>query len=110
MKSTAAIWEARADGSGPHELFPGWHPTTQECCGTWTPDGRYYVFQSFQQGYDKIWIVPDRQPFWRKAAPTPVLLTTSPLNFYAPAPSRDGKKLFVMAAQPRAELVRYDSL
>src|SRR4029077_3008191 len=42
-------------------------------------------------------------------APTPVLLTTDPLNFYSPAPSRDGKKLFVMASQPRAELVRYDS-
>jgi Tol biopolymer transport system component len=38
-----------------------------------------------------------------------VLLTTDPLNFYSPAPSRDGKKLFVMAEQPRAELVRYDS-
>ena len=39
----------------------------------------------------------------------PVLLTTDLLNFSSPTPSRDGKKLFVMAEQPRAELVRYDS-
>ena len=104
-----AIWEARADGSGLHELLPGWHAISQECCGTWTPDGRYYVFQSLQRGSSKIWILPDTQTSLRKLPPVPVLLTTDPMNFYSPAPSRDGKKLFVMAEQPRAELVRYDS-
>src|SRR5262249_31799032 len=36
-------------------------------------------------------------------------LTTGPILFSAPVPSKDGKKLFVIGAQPRAELVRYDS-
>jgi Tol biopolymer transport system component/DNA-binding winged helix-turn-helix (wHTH) protein len=106
---TGALWEARADGSGFHELLPGWNPIPEECCGTWTPDGRYYVFQSFQRGSSKIWVIPDAQPSLRKTAPVPVLLTTDPLNFSSPTPSRDGKKLFVMAEQPRAELVRYDA-
>jgi dipeptidyl aminopeptidase/acylaminoacyl peptidase len=35
-------------------------------------------------------------------------LTTGPLSFSAPVPSKDGKKLFVIGAQLRAELVRYD--
>ena len=105
---TGALWEARADGSGLHELLPGWHAIPQECCGAWTPDGRYYVFESFQRGTGKIWILPDAQPSLRKAPAVPVLLTTEPLNFSSPTPSRDGKKLFVMAEQPRAELVRYD--
>jgi Tol biopolymer transport system component/DNA-binding winged helix-turn-helix (wHTH) protein len=109
LKFVGALWEARADGSGLHELLPGWHAIPQECCGTWTADGRYYVFQSFERGSSKIWILPDSQPSLRKTPPVPVLLTTDPLNFYSPAPSRDGKKLFVMAEQPRAELVRYDS-
>jgi DNA-binding winged helix-turn-helix (wHTH) protein len=109
LKLIGAIWEARADGSGLHELLPGWHAVPQECCGTWTSDGRYYVFQSFQRGSSKIWIIPDNQRSLRKSVPTPVLLTTDPLNFYSPTPSRDGRKLFVMAEQPRAELVRYDS-
>jgi DNA-binding winged helix-turn-helix (wHTH) protein/Tol biopolymer transport system component len=109
LKFVGAIWEARADGSGFHELLPGWHDVMQECCGTWTSDGRYYVFQAFQRGSSKIWILPDTQPSLRKPPPVPVLLTTDPLNFHSPAPSRDGKKLFVIADQPRAELVRYDS-
>jgi dipeptidyl aminopeptidase/acylaminoacyl peptidase len=39
----------------------------------------------------------------------PVQLTTGPLQFSGPLVSRDGKKLFVIGAQPRAELVRYDA-
>ena len=38
----------------------------------------------------------------------PVPLTTGPLSFDALAVSPDGRKLFVDAAQGRAELVRYD--
>jgi Tol biopolymer transport system component/DNA-binding winged helix-turn-helix (wHTH) protein len=109
LKFVGAIWEARADGSGLHELLPGWHSIPQECCGTWTPDGRYYVFQSFERGSSKIWVIPDKEQALRKTPPVPVLLTTVPLIFNSPAPSRDGKKLFVLAEQPRAELIRYDS-
>ena len=39
----------------------------------------------------------------------PVQLTTGPLNFGSPVPSRDGKKLFVQGWQPRAEMVRYEA-
>lgn len=35
-------------------------------------------------------------------------LTFGPLNFYAPVPSRDGNKLFVIGEQQRGALVRYD--
>jgi Tol biopolymer transport system component len=109
VNNTYAIWEARADGSNMHALFPGWNTPPAECCGRWTPDGKYYVFQSSREGASNIWIVPDRSEFWRKVAREPVQLTTGPLQFYNPLPSKDGKKLFVVGVQPRAELVRYDS-
>jgi len=51
----------------------------------------------------------DRFPFWRRVSRDPVQLTTGPLNFGFPLPSRDGKKLFVQGWQPRAEMVRYDA-
>jgi len=38
-----------------------------------------------------------------------VQLTTGPLNFGFPLPSRDGKKLFAQGWQPRAEMVSYDA-
>jgi WD40 repeat protein len=109
VNNNSAIWEAGADGSNMHALFPGWNNPPAECCGKWTPDGKYYVFQSSREGASNIWIVPDRSEFWKKVTQEPVQLTTGPLQFYNPLPSRDGKKLFVVGVQPRAELVRYDS-
>ncbi|MGH9651802.1 MAG: hypothetical protein ACRD3I_15220, partial [Terriglobales bacterium] len=44
--ATRALWEVRADGTSLRELFPGWNPSSLDCCGNWTPDGKYYVFQS----------------------------------------------------------------
>jgi Tol biopolymer transport system component len=38
----------------------------------------------------------------------PVQLTSGPLNFHSPQPSADGKKIFVVGEQVRAELERYD--
>ena len=106
-RTTFAIWEARADGSDMHPSFPGWHNPPAECCGKWTADGRYYVFQNLLD--NNIWIVPDRSDWWRKTSREPIQLTTGPVQFSFPLSSTDGKQLFVVGVQPRAELVRYDA-
>jgi len=49
--SVGYLWEISADGKDLHPMFPGWHSATGECCGKWTPDGKYFVFQS----EDQIW-------------------------------------------------------
>jgi Tol biopolymer transport system component len=108
VNSTSTLWEARADGSAPHALFQGWNNPSAECCGKWTADGKYYVFSSVRGANSDIWIVSDRSDWWRKASREPVQLTTGPLLYDQPLASKDGKKLFVIGVQPRAELVRYD--
>jgi serine/threonine protein kinase/Tol biopolymer transport system component len=106
----SSLWEARADGINPHPLLlPNWNNPPQECCGNWTSDGRYFVFQSTRNGLSSLWALPDQNPYWRKVIRDPMQLTTGPLNFGSPLPSRDGKKLFVQGWQPRAEMVRYDA-
>ena len=107
--NTSSLWEAHADGSGAHPLLAGWNTPPAECCGRWTADGRYYVFQSLRDGNSNLWIMPDHTGWWRKTSPAPIQLTTGPLQFGDPVPSNDGKKLFVIGVQPRAELVRYDA-
>jgi serine/threonine protein kinase/Tol biopolymer transport system component len=109
ITGTSTIWEARTDGTNLHPVFPGWHDPPMECCGKWTSDGEYYVFQSTREGSTNIWIAPDHSSWWRKTSPEPVQLTTGPLQFGQPLPSKDGKKLFVIGIQPRVELVRYDA-
>ena len=109
IDSTSELWEVRTDGSGIHPLLPGWNNPPNECCGNWTPDGRFYLFQSTRDGATNVWIMPDQSDWWRKVSREPVQLTTGPLQFSSPLPSKDGKKLFMGGAQLRAELVRYDA-
>ena len=46
----SAIWEISRDGSRLHPLLAGWNNPPAECCGSWTPDGKYFVFQSSRGG------------------------------------------------------------
>ncbi len=109
VNNTSTIWEAQTDGTKLHAVFPGWNTPPAECCGTWTSDGKYYIFQSTREGATNLWISAEGSSWWRKRSPEPVQLTTGPLQFGAPLLSKDGKKLFVVGVQERAELVRYDA-
>ena len=96
-------WEVSADGAGLHRLLEGWHNPPDECCGKWTADGKYFVFQS--QG--QIWALGQKS--FLHSHPQPVPLTASPMTLSSPLPSKDGKKLFVVGRTYRGELMRYDS-
>jgi Tol biopolymer transport system component/DNA-binding winged helix-turn-helix (wHTH) protein len=104
----STIWEAQASGAGLHQILTEMTDFPDRCCGEWSPDGRYYFFETRRNGQSRIWALPERHSLWTMS-PAPVPLTTVPPNFYIGTPSEDGKKLFVTAAEPRAELVRYDS-
>jgi len=104
---TEALWELNRDGSGLHPLLPGWNDSPQECCGHWTPDGKYFLFESFRAGRNNIWVLPERA-HWFGGRADPMQLTNGPLDFTHPVPSRDGKRIFTVGVQPRGELVRYD--
>jgi Tol biopolymer transport system component/DNA-binding winged helix-turn-helix (wHTH) protein len=104
----AAIWEMRRDGTGARPLLPGWNSDLRDCCGKWTPDGKYFLFESFRDGHEGVWALA-RDSSWIGLEAKPVQLTNGPLSFGRILPSKDGKRLFAVGAQPRCELVRYDS-
>ena len=98
------VCEVSVDGADQHLLLPGWHNPPNECCGKWTSDGKYFVFQS--QG--QIWALPKEAGVFG-SVPKPIQLTSSPMTFSSPLPSKDGKKLFMIGRTYGGELVRYDS-
>lgn len=106
--NSSYLWEVEANGHNAHPVLSGWNRPPAECCGSWTPDGKYYVFQSSRHGITSIWALPETHGLLAQSSPEPWPLTTGPMNFYAPLPSADGKKLFVLGEQRRGELVRYD--
>jgi eukaryotic-like serine/threonine-protein kinase len=103
------IGEVSSTGSNYHLLFPDWRPTDYTIHGNWTPDGKFFVFQVIHNGRSDLWAVREKGDLFHKLSSEPVQLTSGPLSFHSPQPSLDGKKIFVIGEQPRAELVRYDA-
>jgi serine/threonine protein kinase/Tol biopolymer transport system component len=103
-----SLWEVSADGKNLHRLLPKWNEPAAECCGNWSPDGDYFVFQSSRNGRSDIWALKEKVGFWTLQNRQPWQLTAGPMSFSAPVFSGDGKKAFVVGEQRRGALVRYD--
>jgi len=100
-----SLWEIRADGSNLHPVFRDWK-ATRDYGGSWTPDGRYFVYNSYlPNGHGSIFAIRERQgPLERRRA---VELTAGPMSFSAPLISADGKKIFAVGFLDQGDLMRY---
>ena len=108
-ETSASLWEVAENGSNLRPLLPGWQAAPSYCCGTWTPNGRYFVFYGVQNnGRWDIWGIREDDGLLRRVNREPMRLTAGPLSFSSPLPSADGRRLFVVGEQSRGELVRYD--
>ena len=108
-----------SSGSGLHEVMPGWHSSSPECCGKWTPDGKLFLFISEEQ----IWVLDERRGLFRRPPAEPIQMTQGPIrwggpfpgNYFpgefweGPVPSKDGSRIFALGLSPRGELSRFDS-
>ncbi len=106
-----SIWEISVNGTGLHPFLPDWNQAPAECCGNWSPDGKYFVFQSERNGKTEVWATRERRGILDqvgKSGPKPVQLTSGQLNSLAPVFSPDANKLYVIGQQLRGELERYD--
>jgi DNA-binding winged helix-turn-helix (wHTH) protein/Tol biopolymer transport system component len=96
------IMSASANWTGLHELVDG-------CCGKWTPDGRYFIFEGQPNFRSNLWALPQKGKFGRQSRnDVPIQLTAGPLDFQLPSPARSGNEIFAIGTSHRAEFVRYD--
>jgi eukaryotic-like serine/threonine-protein kinase len=106
--NVSALWEVQANGNVLRPvLTAGWNQRSQECCGNWTHDGKYFFFESSQGSRQDIWVQQENRSL-RRRGDAQQRLTAGPLAFLSPVPGNDGKKLFVVGQQLRFELHRYD--
>jgi len=110
----SSLWQVLADGTNLRPLLAGWRQSNRksdicglsgECSGRWTPDGKYFVFDSAGQ----LWALREKESLLRKVTREPMQLTSGAINYGFPIPSRDGRKLFAVAGLVRGELERYDT-
>ncbi len=79
-QNRTSLWEVNRDGSNPHALLSNWEYSSTACCGSWTPDGRYYIFQATQNSPTTIttlWASPDSGGGIMAVSP----LTSGPMSF-----------------------------
>ncbi len=103
-QQTSALWEAAADGSHAHPLLPGWSQPASDCCGSWTPDGNNYVFQSSHTGHSEIWLL--REKPWYLAGGPPRQITNGPLEYQAPNTAPNSDRIYFIGASRQYELLR----
>jgi Tol biopolymer transport system component len=108
-QTSNSLWESLVDGSHLHQLLAGWNGAHDPANGNWTSDGNYFLFQAVRNGRTDIWATREKDDLFHKPNHEPVQLTAGPMSYYSPQPSSDGKRVFVIGEQPRAELVRYDA-
>ena len=104
-----AILEFSSDGKRSRDVLAGWKQLADPLQGTWTPDGKYYLFQAFHGSRVDLWAMREEGDLFHKVNLQPVRLTAGPLSFISPQPSVDGKRIYAVGVQQRAELDRYDS-
>jgi DNA-binding winged helix-turn-helix (wHTH) protein/Tol biopolymer transport system component len=99
---SVTIMEAPADGARLRKMFEGLR-------GEWTSDGRFFIFEKMIDGRIDLWVLPEAKRLpWQKRNDNPIQLTTGPLSFADPLPSKDGKTIFAVGVSQRAEVIRYD--
>jgi Tol biopolymer transport system component/DNA-binding winged helix-turn-helix (wHTH) protein len=107
------IWEVSIDGSSLHKVLPGWDESHQACCGHWTPDGDFYLFQvgprlGFGVANQQLRVLDERHRGLRSPIKQPVQLTTGPMVWDDSIPSGDGKSILAVGTTLLGELDRFD--
>lgn len=100
---TMSLWELAAGSRTARPVLPKWSNPASECCGTWTSDGRYFVFQSGHDGGEDLWRLRG------KSLKGPVKVTNGPLRYEAPLAARSGHRIFFLGLDTQSELLRYAS-
>jgi Tol biopolymer transport system component len=104
--NTNSIWEVSKDGVDPRPVLPGWSLESDVCCGKWTNNGRYYIFQKTSSNITTLWGIEDST--LQQKDSKAFELTDGPVSFSNAAVAADAKNIWAIGVQPAGEVVTYD--
>jgi Tol biopolymer transport system component/DNA-binding winged helix-turn-helix (wHTH) protein len=98
---TVGLWEVGRDGKGARAILAG-SAQASACCGVWTGDGKYFVFQANAQDGSDLWRLSG------KKTSNAARITNGPLSFSAPTTSRIGHRIFFLGQEALSALLEFD--
>jgi len=112
-QNTSTIWEVRSDGSGLRPFMPDWHSVSTKCCGSWTADGRYYIFQATRTelgSTSNLWgMAEPASRFEKKRFDQPVELTQGATSFGRPALDLDNRRIWALGLRLHGTVLKHDA-
>jgi Tol biopolymer transport system component len=101
----SSIWEARRDGKrAPVAMKFG--ALTNLCCGTWTRDGRHYLFREFRDQRTNYWVATESWSTFGSGKPYP--LSGGGVEILAATPSPLDDTLFTVAHESSGLVFKFD--
>jgi serine/threonine protein kinase/Tol biopolymer transport system component len=105
-----SVFESALDGTDLHRI-PKPSQDTDQCCPSWSPDGRYLLYQTWNGISGNLWLLPLKTRLFHRTGP--IQLTNGQLSYSSwrgggATPSPDGKQIFAIGTKWRGELIRYD--
>jgi Tol biopolymer transport system component/DNA-binding winged helix-turn-helix (wHTH) protein len=98
VRHTLTLWQMERDGHTPTRILDDFADPASECCGVWTSDGKYYVFQSSKGANNNLWRLKGN------ATNGAVRLTNGPLAFESPVAARNSERIYFLGTDSRSEL------
>jgi DNA-binding winged helix-turn-helix (wHTH) protein/Tol biopolymer transport system component len=99
---TSSLWELHQGSHTAQPLLRSRMDRRFVCCGTWTADGKAYVFQASDNFASDLWELRGDG-----ARATLMQLTNGPVHFSSPTAARSGSQIFFFGADPPMGLQQY---
>jgi Tol biopolymer transport system component/DNA-binding winged helix-turn-helix (wHTH) protein len=98
------LWEIQQDGSRLHRVLSDPSVGEEQCCGEWTPDGRYFIYTGTHGMASNLWAQREPRFHLRRIAKQPVRITDLPTGAWGA--HVDGKSVLFYAGRTREQIER----
>jgi len=98
------LWELQVKKGTLRQVFADDRQITNPCCGSWTPEGSLYVFQTKLGDDTQLWVASEDR--WPKLASGKTALLIK--GFRSPSLSPTGQEIFARGITARVEAVLLD--
>jgi len=108
-----SLWEVQSDGKNLRPFLPERQSTTArweegQCCGRWTPDGKYFLFREAFYPKVGLWAIRGKAGLLHFRLPDPVEIYAAAFDIGSPAIDPNGRRVYLVGKNESHELVRYD--